>query len=674
MQTSYWNNQLYHEIDKTVTRKMADLKRFFAGRPVTTTTDERYQKYIHQVTETYSKDNTFGTSLSAAKHTELPLVSKSQTVWYYGDAINQAIIDAHSSGGSVVVVPDSGSKNANQVFYSGAIRLLSRVELRIESGATIKFMRNRTNAYYPVVQTSYEGSDIYNFSPLIYALGQENIAITGGGTLDGQEDMWNWRPWKKGYWQEPNVENHEVDADYGQNGILSVDNFENHPLSHRIFTDDGHRPEKLLAIGSPDHPLASGMREITPLPDARVLKSAFRPTFIEPTYCRNVLISGITLLNAPFWQVHPANSENVMVEGIRIWSDKTTGYEVAGWNNDDGIDPDSCKNVILQNNHIYVSDDGTALKAFRSNDAFARHQPTQNAIIRNSDYANKAGNSAAISAGSDMSGGIKNVFIENISFTMAQPLKLKTNAYRGGYIENIYMRNCTTHHVRFTLVRFQSDYPETLPVAHQDLYDPIINNVFIDNVHSDTAGNAPEDLIEFDSSASRSPISNVFIRNTSFSTVKAIAKSFATCHFIRNLTLETVTLYDPVTQKKRVYNTSPLPFVNQVTAHLQHGKPIKLVNASDGTRFSALTRLGGATFTLSGKLADTIPADTNSHFSIYLDRDKHPITCHLNADGEFQTEPIALTNEAYWYRGRHYIALNIYRDDLINTAVYRVTV
>lgn len=675
MATSYWNDQLYHQIDQTVSGMTRDLKDFFRGRPVIKLNSLRYQSLVKQVTESYSEGNTFGVSLSAAAHTELPLKTKTQTVWYYGDAINQAIKDAHNCGGGIVDISAADSKNAGGVYYSGAIWLLSNVELRINEGATIKFMRNRTNTYYPVVLTAYEGSDIYNYSPLIYALGQENIAITGKGILDGQEDMWNWRPWKKGYWREPHVENHATDSDYGQNGILSVDNFENHPVSDRIFTDDGHRPKQILTLANQTDPIGHGATTVTPDSQSRVMKTSFRPTFIEPNYCRNVLIEGVTLLNAPFWQVHPLNSENVMINDIRIWDDKTTGYEVAGWNNDDGIDPDSCTNVIIQGSNVYVSDDCVALKAYRNNDGMLRHQPSTNIIIRNSTFSNKTGNSAAISAGSEMSGGIKNVFIENVGFSMAQPLKLKTNAYRGGYIKNVYMRNSTVHNIRFTLVRFQSDYTETLPIDHLDLYNPTVNGIYLDNVHSDTNGESPEGLIEFDSAASRSPISNIFIRNTSFPTTKSVAASFEHCKFVKNLTLEDVKLYNPLTKKTVTYNITPIKLVDNTTAHFANHPALKLTPADPDSDRDILNTLPEPTFRLQGQVDLSSYPDfkDGGQVKVYVNRDKDPVNLQLNPDGSFETDSITLKNGQYWYKDRHYLAVNFYKDDHINTVVYQVT-
>src|SRR5205823_8194509 len=240
-----------------------------------------------------------------------PLVASSQVVWYYTDAIAAAMQDCNEAGGGIVLVPAVGSRNANGAYYSGAITLLSNVNLHIEEGATIKFMRNKTNEYYPVVLTSYEGTDFYNFSPLIYALNQTNIAVTGGGLLDGQEDMWNWRPWKKGYWGELSVENQGADATtYGSNLVLNSMNFNDVPITKRIFSDDGHMPATIPVIDG------DTVKYEAPPADAVPLKSTFRPNFFEPNNSKNILIEGVKIRNTPFWIMHTLSSENIVIRNL----------------------------------------------------------------------------------------------------------------------------------------------------------------------------------------------------------------------------------------------------------------------------------------------------------------------------------------------------------------------
>jgi hypothetical protein len=383
----YWNHDRYDEIDRTVNANTP----VFPDRRCDIT-DRGYARLVRQITESYYVGNQAG---DPAVKTS-PLVSASHRVWYYTDAIAAAISDCHRAGGGIVVVPAGGSRNSDGAYYSGAITLLSNVNLRVEPGAVVKFVRDKTNEYYPVVLTSYEGTDLYSFSPFIYALNQTNIAVTGGGLLDGQEDMWNWRPWKKGYWGEPSVEDKNTSAPYGNNGILNAMNFADVPIQQRVFSDDGHLPASIPVIDG------DSVRDIPPPAGTAPLKSTFRPSFIQPYASSNILIEDVRIRNTPFWIVHPVSSRNVLVRNVDIYSDKTKDFEAGGWNNDDGLDPESSRYVVLEGNHVTVSDDGGAVKAGRNVNGRLHRAPSEDIIIRHSIYGNDGGGSAAISMGSEM--------------------------------------------------------------------------------------------------------------------------------------------------------------------------------------------------------------------------------------------------------------------------------
>jgi hypothetical protein len=283
--------------------------------------------------------------------------------------------------------------------------------------------------------------------------------VSGGGTLDGQEDMWNWRPWKKGYWGEPWVDDRGLDASYGQQGVLNQMNWADVPIEQRVFTDDGRQPG--------------------------TMRSAFRPSFIQPNHSTNVLIEDVRIRNTPFWTVHLLNSRNVLVRGLDIYSNKATGYEARGWNNDDGINPESSRNVVLENNHVSVSDDGTAIKAGRNRNGREHRAPSERIIIRDSVYQNDSANSAAVSVGSEMSGSVRDVFIHDNRFGgtgMAVALKFKTNAYRGGVVENIYLRDSVLENTTTSLVELNANYSETVPLPNADLFNPTIRDIFVDRV------------------------------------------------------------------------------------------------------------------------------------------------------------------------------------------------
>jgi len=647
---TYWNADRYARIDRTVnahTPVFPDRRCDITGR--------RYAHLVRQVTETYYVGNEAG---DPAVKTS-PLVSATRRVWYYTDAIAAAIADCHRAGGGIVVVPPNRSRNADGAYYSGAILLLSNVNLRVETGAVVRFVRTKTNEFYPVVLTSYEGTDLYSFSPLIYALNQHDIAVTGGGLLDGQEDMWNWRPWKKGYWGQPSVEDKRLDAPYGDNGILNAMNFADTPVRRRIFSDDGHLPATIPVIDG------GTVRDIAPPRDVTPLPSTFRPSFIQPYHSSNVLIEDVRIRNTPFWIVHPVSSRNVLVRGLDIYSDKTKDFEASGWNNDDGLDPESSRNVVLERNRVTVSDDGVAVKAGRNVNGRLHRAPSEDIIIRDSVFGNDGGGSAAISTGSEMSGGVRNLFVEHNEFGgpgLAMLLKIKTNANRGGYVENVYVRHCLLRSAILSMVQFDGNYPETVPFPNADVFNPTIRDIYLDDV--DTAPDMTPGRTTFlmSSAASRSPVENVFYRDSVFHTTSTLEAGFSGNKNIRNFVVDNVTFLNPATGGRTVYRTTPLDLDQTVAVTTGADVPL----AED-----RVTTVPSPTFSLRGKVDRPGFAGT---VRVFVDRATTPVPAELAADGTFHTGQITVDDNQYWYVDRHYIAVNFYDGINMNTVVYPVAV
>ena len=231
-------------------------------------------------------------------------------------AFEKAIDACSKAGGGLVEVPEG-------TFLTGAIHLKSNVNLHISGRAVVKFSTNSKD-YLPLVHTRYEGIECMNYSPLIYAYGQENIAVTGKGLLDGQasnEYWWWWTGSKRFGWKEgmPSM------RDEGNREALSKMNDEKVPLDKRIL-GEGHY---------------------------------LRPTMVEFYKCKNILIQGVTLKDAPFWLLHPTLSTNITIDGITTNS--------LGPNND-GCDPESCSFVHIKNCVFIDGDDCIAIKSGRNND------------------------------------------------------------------------------------------------------------------------------------------------------------------------------------------------------------------------------------------------------------------------------------------------------------------
>src|SRR5450759_1569549 len=302
-------------------------------------------------------------------------------------AIHAAIVACNAAGGGHVVVPAG-------TFLTGAIHLLSDVDLHLDKGATLAFSQDPAD-YLPVVYTRWQGIEMMNYSPLIYALDQENIGVTGEGTLDGQADNSHWWPWKGSTqfgWQT-GMPNQSADD----------------KLSQKLADDGGPVSDRMFGA---DHYL--------------------RPNSIQPYRGRNGVISGVTILRSPMWEIHPVLSHNVTVQGVTVNSHGP---------NNDGCDPECCRDVVIVGCTFDTGDDCIAIKAGKNADGRRVNVPSEDIVIRDCTFADGHG---GVTIGSEMTGGVRNIFAEDLQ--MSSPnldiaLRLKTNSLRGGFIENIHLRN-----------------------------------------------------------------------------------------------------------------------------------------------------------------------------------------------------------------------------------------
>ena len=300
-------------------------------------------------------------------------------------AFANAIAACNEAGGGRVIVP-AGK------FLTGPIHLRSYVNLHVVKDATILFTTN-TAAYLPVVFTRHECTEVMNYSPLIYAFEQQTSPSPAKARWIRRR-----RPTASGIRGT-------------RRGKRSVS------LSRTDSTN-------LVAMGNRDVPVKD-----------RVFGAGhyLRPYFIQPTRCRNVLIDGVKILNSPMWVISPLYCTNVTVHGVTV--------EAVGANTD-GCDPDSCTDVLIKDCNFSDGDDCIAIKSGRDHDGHRVNIPSRNLVIQNSHF--KAGH-GGVSAGSETAGGIANVFAENCTFdstNLDAALRFKTNPARGGYITNVFIRNC----------------------------------------------------------------------------------------------------------------------------------------------------------------------------------------------------------------------------------------
>ena len=343
------------------------------------------------------------------------------------EAINLAIITCNQEGGGTVLVPDG-------TFYTGPITLKSNVNLHLSDKATLKFLTDQ-KLYYPGVITRWEGVDCYNAHPLIYAYGETNIALTGKGTIDGQGSNNHW-------WYMCGSPH------YGWKEGMNAQKLGGH--------------ERLLGLAELKRPIHE--RVMT-------TEDALRPQLINFYHCNTVLIEGVTLLNSPFWVIHPLLCESLIVRGVHIFNRGPNG---------DGCDPESCKNVLIEDCHFDTGDDCIAIKSGRNEDGRKWATPSENIIVRNCEMKNGHG---GVVIGSEISGGYRNLFVENCvmdSPELDRVIRIKTNTCRGGLIENIYVRNIKVGQCKEAVLRINLQY-ESRENCNRG-FTPIVRNVHLKNV------------------------------------------------------------------------------------------------------------------------------------------------------------------------------------------------
>jgi len=453
-----WNEALYARIDNKVDQAMPDFK----GRKVYCITDAKYKKLIRKITEIYftHPDGPYPGTKAELKddlvYNQKKLKKHAHMISYYGEVIQAAIDEASAAGGGIVVVPDNGQ----DCYYTGAIYLRSNVELHIAENAVLKFVRNKTNEYYPLRYSRWEGVECMNFSPFLYCYEEENIAITGKGTLDGAADEFNWMPWKFAY--------------FGQ-------------------TDQQIQRERLFELGE-----LGRDTQTERIFDGSV--STLRPPFIQPYKSKNILIEDINIINSPFWEINPVLCENIKVRHISI---NTALY------NNDGVDPESCRNMIIENCSFLTGDDCIAIKSGRNNEGRRIAVPTENIIIRNNHFSNGHG---GITIGSEISGGVHDIFAHDNYFDSKEldyPIRFKTNAKRGGCLENVYIKNSVVNKSKVAVVYADFFYEE----GENGTFMPSLKNITLSNIKTTTGGSIDAKNALYLKGFAKAPIENVTIED-----------------------------------------------------------------------------------------------------------------------------------------------------------------
>jgi polygalacturonase len=385
-------------------------------------------------------------------------------------AIHKAIDKAASAGGGTVYFP-SGT------YLTGPIHLQSHITLSLDAGATIKFSTNFDD-YLPMVPSRWEGISVTNFSPLIYAYQAKDVAIVGRGTLDGQGQAW---------WD----------------------------FLHKL------RANK-------DQPRSKWQEEFARLNKDRIAEMNYaplnvgylRPPFIQFYECTNVLVEGVTIRNSPFWNVSPLFCEDVNVRGVSIISPSDSP-------NTDGINPDSCRNVHISDCLIDVGDDCITIKSGRDVDGRRVGKPIENCTIVNCTLLHGHG----LSIGSEMSGGVKNIVVDNCVFDGPDyGIRIKSTRGRGGVVENVRISNLVMRNIPKEVILLTTFYTKSNPEPVSDR-TPIFRNIHFSGITG--AGNVACEL---------TGLAEMPIENVTFTDIQLTAKTGFTIKDAKGIELHHVTV------------------------------------------------------------------------------------------------------------------------------------
>ena len=350
-------------------------------------------------------------------------------------------------------------------YFTGAIHLRSGVNLYLAEGAEIIFS-DQPEDYLPVVLVRVGGVELYNYSPLIYARDCTNIAVTGPGKLNGNaKQWWAWsrRETKAGF-------------EMGAQGV---------PVARRIF-------------GTP--------------------AAAIRPSFLSFVSCTNVLLSDFTIGSGPNWTIHPIYCQNTTIRGVQVITDGP---------NNDGIDPDSCRDVLIENCNLETGDDCVVLKSGYNEDGWRVGRPTENVIMRK--CSSRRGHGGLV-IGSEMSGGVRNVFMEDCEFAGTdRAIRIKSRADRGGVVENIFARNLRVKNMQREVIILNMDYgsDRNQTVASRP---PVFRHMQFENI---TGGGAPTAILI--QGLADSPIENLRFVNLTIRSTKGVE-----ANFVKRLVFENV--------------------------------------------------------------------------------------------------------------------------------------
>ena len=381
-------------------------------------------------------------------------------------AFEKAIAALEKKGGGHLVVPAG-------VWLTGPIVLKSNIDLHLEVGAVIQFSGDES--LYPVIKTSFEGLDTRRCQSPLSANGAENISITGKGVIDGNGQFW--RPVKKGKMTESQWK--EVLERPG-----GVESKKGYWVPNQAYADAEKSANMNVPKASTDE-------------EWNRIKRFLRPVMVSLVNCKNVLLQGVIFQNSPAWNIHPLMCENIILDDVLA---RNPAYAQNG----DALDLESCKNALIVNSKFDAGDDGICIKSGKDKDGRLRGRPCENVVV---DGCTVFAGHGGFVVGSEMSGGVKNILVENCQFLGTDVgLRFKSTRGRGGIVENIFIDNVSMTDIKTDAITFNmyyggksvaemladGDNPDNttkMPVTEET---PIFRNIDIKNIVCNGAGRAME--------------------------------------------------------------------------------------------------------------------------------------------------------------------------------------
>ncbi len=409
------------------------------------------------------------------------------------EAFASAISTLAKSGGGHLIVPAG-------IWYTGPIVLDDNIDLHLENGALILFSDDLSD--YPLVETSFEGLNMIRCQSPLSAVGKKNISITGKGTINGSGNAW--RPVKQGKVSPTMWSRLKSKGVVGTKGDVWYPND-----TIRQLNEDGTRDKGWLKVRN----------------NWEYAHDFLRPVLLSLISCKNILLEDVTFENSPSWNLHPLMCEEVTVRGICV---RNPDYAQNG----DGIDAESCRNVLITNCTFDVGDDAICIKSGKDQDGRERGIPCENVHI---DGCRVYHGHGGFVIGSEMSGGVRNISVSNCLFVGTDVgLRFKSTRGRGGvvekvYIEGINMANITGDAIIFDLYYGVKGEPKTAPVSEET---PAFRDIHINNTNCKGAGRAL-----FFNGLPEMPLTNITVSNSIFK-----AEQGATLNEIDGLVFENVTI------------------------------------------------------------------------------------------------------------------------------------